>query len=235
MIDITGKRALIVSDIHYGIKNSLGSSRFLQFLDDLPECDILILLGDIFDLLFSSVENRFGINGPVLKRLSAMNIPVYFIPGNHDSWGSEVLEKYSIRECPRGLGLSQNGKRFFLHHGDGFNPSDIGYRALKGLLRQRFLVRLGSSLVSPSAILRSAMYVSRTSPLKGHSMQEVDAMAATAFQLAEKYHLHGIILGHSHFPELRVQKGVVYANSGDWIRNFSYLTLEKGLVELHFA
>ena len=47
---------------------------------------------------------------------------------------------------------------------------------------------------------------------------------AVAYARSRK--LDGIVIGHSHWPELELQPDdIVYANSGDWIDSCSYIVI----------
>jgi UDP-2,3-diacylglucosamine pyrophosphatase LpxH len=47
--------------------------------------------------------------------------------------------------------------------------------------------------------------------------------------LRERPELQLIVAGHAHYPELlEVEAGRFYANAGDWIHNFTYLSLPGG-------
>jgi len=63
--------------------------------------------------------------------------------------------------------------------------------------------------------------------LKLPSTSERDFKEA-AFARARKDGFDGVICGHTHMPELgKSPDGIIYANSGDWIRHFSALALNK--------
>ena len=58
-------------------------------------------------------------------------------PGNHDLWVSDYL----VKEC--GVTLIREahefmveGKRFYVHHGDGLGPGDFSYKILKKIFKQ---------------------------------------------------------------------------------------------------
>jgi UDP-2,3-diacylglucosamine pyrophosphatase LpxH len=83
-------RALAISDMHFGawtgdplLARRFSLSRLAPQLDDLDE---LILLGDVFDLLFSSVEYAFGQSEPFFNLLQRKmrGKRVVYLAGNHD-------------------------------------------------------------------------------------------------------------------------------------------------------
>jgi UDP-2,3-diacylglucosamine pyrophosphatase LpxH len=83
-------RALVISDTHFGAwtgRDLLSEERFLERLaPELEGIDELIFLGDLYDLLFGSVEEAFAA-GDGLIRLIAEKLPgkrLVFLAGNHD-------------------------------------------------------------------------------------------------------------------------------------------------------
>jgi hypothetical protein len=83
-------RALAVSDLHFGawtcdpvLARPFALARLEPQLEDLDE---LILLGDVFDFLFSSVEHAFAEADPFfeLVRRKMQGKRMVFLAGNHD-------------------------------------------------------------------------------------------------------------------------------------------------------
>lgn len=234
MIDLTNKKVLIVSDIHYGEKNKKGSELFLKFIKNYKDYDAMILNGDIFDFFYEPVENKYHLNKEILTIFKYLNKDIYFIPGNHDFWGKNILIKNGIHYYPYGFGVMQNGKRFFVHHGDGFNPKDIGYTILKGLTHSGLLFEIGKLIIPASFFYRYIRDVSRTDGFVSHSRKEVEYLEKTGIKIAKKYGYDGIITGHSHYPYIKKIGDLIYANSGDFLINFSYLVLENGEILLNY-
>jgi UDP-2,3-diacylglucosamine pyrophosphatase LpxH len=83
-------RALVISDTHFGawtgealLQHEVALDALAPHLDDVDE---LILLGDLFDFLFSSVVNAFAEAEPFFdlleERLHGKRL--VFLAGNHD-------------------------------------------------------------------------------------------------------------------------------------------------------
>lgn len=83
-------RALAISDMHFGAWTAEPLLQHRWALDalepHLEDIDELVLLGDVFDLLFSSVEHAFGQAEPffdlIQRKLQGKR--VVFLAGNHD-------------------------------------------------------------------------------------------------------------------------------------------------------
>ncbi|MCD6578711.1 metallophosphoesterase [bacterium] len=227
---MTDKRVLIVSDIHYGNKNIEGSKRFIDFLSTFHDYDYLILLGDIFDFLWDSVEKRYGENKKLLEKISSLNKSTIFIPGNHDYWGKNTIRAHGFIYKSGGVVIKQGSKRFFLHHGDGFNLADIGYTALQSFSHSKLVLNILNFLFPPSFFKYILPKISRTDVFRPHSEFEVNYLEKQSYTIAKKYGFNGVVLGHSHFPIIRKERNITYANSGDWLVHFSYLILENGKI-----
>ncbi len=234
MMDLTGKKVLIISDIHYGKKNIKGSKMFIEFLNSFQDYDIMILNGDVFDFLWDSVEKRYNENGKFLNELYTLGKPIVFIPGNHDYWGEKTIKRYGFIYKPAGFIMKQNGKKFFFHHGDGFNRFDIGYLALQSFSHSKFVINVLNLLFTPSFFKFILPKISRTDVFRPHSECEVNYLEKRSYIIAKKYGVDSVILGHSHFPIIHERNAIIYGNSGDWLVHFSYLTLLSGKLQLFY-
>jgi UDP-2,3-diacylglucosamine pyrophosphatase LpxH len=83
-------RALVISDTHFGawtghdvLRDPDALARLSPHLDDVDE---VIILGDLFDLLFACTEDAFLAAEPLLDLLreKLQGKRVVFVPGNHD-------------------------------------------------------------------------------------------------------------------------------------------------------
>jgi UDP-2,3-diacylglucosamine pyrophosphatase LpxH len=83
-------RALVISDTHFGTwtgRDLLREPDSLALLaPHLDDVDEVIILGDLYDLLFASVEDAVAAAEPLLRLLSGrlQGKRVVFLPGNHD-------------------------------------------------------------------------------------------------------------------------------------------------------
>lgn len=100
----TNTRFACFTDIHWGAKNNLTlhNQDNLDFIDWFVEqfktsdCNAIAFLGDWF-------ENRHAINIETseysyraLKKLNSLNVPVYFIVGNHDLYRRNTRDIHSV-------------------------------------------------------------------------------------------------------------------------------------------
>jgi UDP-2,3-diacylglucosamine pyrophosphatase LpxH len=82
-------RALVISDTHFGAwtgEDILREPETLALLAPYLDVDEVILLGDMFDFLFSSMQDAFDAAGPLLDLLrdKLQGKRFVFLAGNHD-------------------------------------------------------------------------------------------------------------------------------------------------------
>ncbi|MEQ1855951.1 MAG: UDP-2,3-diacylglucosamine diphosphatase [Longimicrobiales bacterium] len=232
------KPVLIASDAHLGGSSPEQERAFLTWLDVAGrEASHIVLNGDLFDFWF---EYRTGTTRghdsvlTVLRRIVDAGVPVTLMGGNHDWWGGAHLrDQVGVEFLQEPVVRDLAGRRTLLAHGDGLGRGDTGYRMLKRVLRSGVTRFLYGSL-PPAVGDGLARGVSRTGHqwdvyTEGH-MARSAALAAWAEQrLASDPELDLIVLGHTHVPLLReVAPGRWYANTGDWVKHRSFLTLMPG-------
>jgi UDP-2,3-diacylglucosamine pyrophosphatase LpxH len=52
-------------------------------------------------------------------------------------------------------------------------------------------------------------------------------MEQAAIKYAKEHTYDGVICGHYHTPTRRMEDGILYMNAGDWVSNFTALTMDK--------
>lgn len=133
----------MVSDAHYGDLRP----KLLPFLRDLAAGRLaatqLILLGDIFDLLFGPIELTRTRNREVITLIDqiAQRMEVLYLEGNHDFLLEGVfayVRTVPITEQP--LHVRFRNQDVWLSHGDHGGP--LGYRFYTFLIRSRLVMRL---------------------------------------------------------------------------------------------
>jgi UDP-2,3-diacylglucosamine hydrolase len=162
-------------------------------------------------------------------------IEVHYITGNHDFWLGDFLSREAGLVIHRDQHETvEQGKKLFLIHGDGLSPSDGGYRFLKKILRNRLNIWLYRKLPVDWGI-PLAKYVagksrSHTSGRTMKFLQDYEDYAAA--KLKEGY--DAVVIGHLHQPVRKEFEEGLYLNSGDFIKNFSYLRMENGEFSLEY-
>ncbi len=117
------------------------------------------------------------------------------------------------------------GKRFYLHHGDGLLKDDRGYKILKKILRSRFNIFL-FSLIHPDLSGKIASWSSKTSReyTSNRAYEENGMLDFALGKLSEGFQY--VIMGHNHNPVLHKDGGGLYVNLGDWIFKNTYAVFD---------
>ncbi len=229
---------VVLSDIHLGTYGC-HAKELLQYLKTIKP-KAVVLNGDIIDIWQFSKRYWPATHMMVVKHLIgliAKDVPVYFIPGNHD----EMLRKFkgfqmgSLKVTNK-LSLKINGSRAWIFHGDVFDVvmqhskwlaklGAIGYDTL--ILINRFVnfisEKMGRGKVSLSKKIKNSV--------KG-AVKFINNFEDTVCSIAADNEYKYVICGHIHHPEIKTvvtEKGtVIYMNSGDWIENLTSLEYNEG-------
>ncbi len=134
--------AWLIADAHYAHYNTA----LYEFLSKLTPEELppqLLLMGDIFDLLFGYAQNSIQPNRKMVDLLKqiARQCEVIYLEGNHD-FGLQPIFGGAVRSVPRSgqpLIASAAGRRIALHHGDVLQGT--GYELYTALIRNRFVDR----------------------------------------------------------------------------------------------
>ncbi|MEO8446148.1 MAG: UDP-2,3-diacylglucosamine diphosphatase [bacterium] len=229
------------SDVHLGLesieKERLKESKLIEFLSEASrDAKEIFIVGDLFDCWIEYkqvVPKGYFRLFTKISELTELGIKINYIAGNHDFWkGDFFREQFGIEICHTHIEREIHGKKFFIHHGDGFAHNDAGYRVLKKILRSRVSQKL-YSLIHPDIGIKIAKGTSETS--RNHTStkdySETDGMKEFATKKIEEGFDY-VIMGHRHTPQMSlIQKGH-YINLGDWIEHFTYGVFKDKTFEL---
>ena len=212
--------------------------RLISFLDGIREkAEVLYIVGDLFDFWFEyrkAVPNRYF---RILRKLSEIvdsGTRVVFIPGNHDVWAGQYLQKeigFDVKK--KHADELHQGLRFYIAHGDGMARGEGLYRIQKWIMENKINIWL-YKLLHPDLGIPLARWVSKLSKKRSQSKEpgwnSREYKDAAIKKLGEGYDV--VVLAHIHSPALEEMSGKQYLNTGDWIRNFSYGRLRDGHLTL---
>jgi len=233
--------AFFISDIHLGLeakeRESQKQQRVLSFLDHvLARGGTLFIVGDLFDAWFeyrTVIPKGFHRILTKLEDLTRKGIQVHYLVGNHDFGIRDFFrDELGVQTHFDPFDITLNGKKIYVHHGDGLAEKDAGYRILKKILRNPVNVSLYSWL-HPDIGLRLAQSSSKKSRdyTSTKDYGERDGMIHEATRKIEEG-FDIVIMGHRHKPEQRTIGSGVYINLGDWISYNTYAELGNGNIEL---
>jgi len=229
---------VVLSDIHLGTYGC-HARELLQYLKTIKP-KAVVLNGDIIDVWQFSKRYWPSTHMMVVKHLVgliAKDVPVYYIPGNHD----EMLRKFkgfhlgSLKIINK-LSLKINDSRVWIFHGDVFDVvmqhsrwlaklGAVGYDTLILINRMINWVseKMGRGKISLSKKVKNSV--------KG-AVKFINNFEDTVCEIAAENKYDYVICGHIHHPEIKevvTPKGTVtYLNSGDWIENLTALEYNEG-------
>jgi len=135
--------AVIIADAHY----SHLRPELLPFIKDIASKKIatpqLILMGDIFDALFGSIEYTYEQNEEMMQLIDSLSeeIEVVFLEGNHDFNLKKVFKNVTVlrlKEQP--LITTFHNYQVALAHGDFDAP--FGYQLYSSIIRNPVILNL---------------------------------------------------------------------------------------------
>lgn len=235
------------SDQHFGAPNSKKSFErekiFLEWLHIIDkDATALFLLGDLFDFWFeykTVVPKGFVRILGKLASMSDRGIPIYFFVGNHDLWMNDYFEKeLNIKIFHEPEVFNLNHKIFFIGHGDGKGPGDLGYKRMKKVFTNPFFQFLFRWL-HPDIGVRIAQHLSIKNKLISGSEdvkflgEDNEWLVQYAKRKLENQHCDYFVFGHRHLPlEIKLNEKSTYYNLGDWIQYYTYGVFDGEKFEL---
>lgn len=230
------QKVYFASDQHLGAPNEKDSlvreKIFVKWLDEIKaDCQVLFLLGDLFDFWFEYkqvVPKGFVRVLGKLAELADKGIKIYFFTGNHDLWMRDYLEKEIGMTVFRDRQyFNINGKKFFIAHGDGLGPGDKGYKRMKKVFTNP-IAQFFFYLLHPDFAVWLGINTSRKNKLISGDEdvkflgEENEWLVQYVKRKLESEFFDYFIFGHRHLPmEIPIQNSI-YMNLGDWVNYFTY-------------
>jgi UDP-2,3-diacylglucosamine hydrolase len=230
-----------ISDVHLGLGSreteKAKEDRLLQFLRSIrPTTERLFIVGDLFDFWFeyrTVIPKGFHRTLTALQDFTDHGIRVDYLLGNHDYWVDDFFkQEIGIDVLAKPYEVKLEGKRIFLHHGDGLAQHDLGYKLIKPVLRNRASI-FAYRWLHPDLGVKLARGSSRSSReyTSKKDFGEVEGMEAYASSLIAGG-ADVVVMGHRHQPLIKTIDKGVYVNLGDWISFSTYGKFALGKMTL---
>ena len=229
---------VILSDFHlgtYGCK----AEPLLQYLKTIKPKTV-VLNGDIIDIWQFSKRYWPTEHMLVVKQLIsyiARDIPVYYIPGNHDDMMRRFVGfRLGSLLITNKLSMKLDDSRIWIFHGDVFDVV---------MEKGRWLAKLGAvgygililinNVVNFVSLKMGYGKISFAKKIKNSvksAVKSINNFEDTVCTIAAENKYNYVAVGHIHTPEIRqvVTKAgpITYLNSGDWIENLTALEYNEG-------
>ena len=187
----------------------------------------LIIGGDFFDFWFEFGKKTPEIYKDVFKELTALRdagIDIHYVAGNHDYWNFGHFESTFLKSFYKDdLLIDDFGLKILVTHGDGLLKSDVGYRALKKVLRNRVFIFF-FKLLGEKIGYKIGNKVSHTSQGYNHFDNNVDEIMRDISEYAQQKWDEGVdivLVGHYHQKEIIVKDSKLLIFLGDWLKHYS--------------
>ena len=230
-------RIYFASDLHLGMQPADDSLRreklFVEWLEEIrSDARELWLLGDVFDYWFEYkkvVPRGFTRFLGTLASLSDDGVEIHLLPGNHDIWVFDYLTtEIKMQVHRKSLRREWNKHKFYLGHGDGLHPGDLGYKMLQGIFKNR-MVQWFYARIHPNGSMAFAQWWSKKSRKKHGALGsfmgvENEHQLQFARKELEKHpDIEYFVFGHRHIPyDIHIGDKSRVICLGDWIGNFTY-------------
>jgi UDP-2,3-diacylglucosamine hydrolase len=237
----SGTEVFFISDAHLGAepeaRETAREQRLHGFLTSIAgRASHLYIVGDLFDFWFeyrNAIPRRSFATLAVLRELRRVGVEVHYLNGNHDFWLGPFLSRdLDLTTHAGAVAATHQNRRIWLHHGDGLVGGDLGYRVLKRVIRHPVSIA-AYGLLHPDIGFPIAHWCSHASrrsrenrPLDPERLWREIALP----RFAEGF--DAVMIGHFHHTYERRDSGRVFFVLGDWMEQFTYVTLRGGEFQL---
>lgn len=221
--------ALIISDAHYSAQRPKLLELLQKILEGSVEASQLILMGDIFDLLFGPVAFTHTRNQEAVATINtiANKMTVLYLEGNHDfAIGNYFpdIKVIPLRDQP--LHVRFKDQNILLAHGD-FGSTFL-YRVYTAMIRSKVVLSLLGfidTLIGHRIIYALDRYLG-----KKDDCYEIEAFETLVKQRLESHNLleyDALIEGHFHQNRQFYYKNFYYVNLAAFACNERYFVVKS--------
>jgi UDP-2,3-diacylglucosamine hydrolase len=235
-------KVFFLSDIHLRDGNGPQANRLVSFLGSEPSPgDILVLGGDIFDLLVGDkrvFRERFAPVINAIKQAAARGAAVHYLEGNHDFHFASIFTGVpNLKVHFVDFDFSAHNRRIWVSHGDLIDSSDFGYRFLRWFTKNTlFKIFVGAmpdfviDLVGRFSSKKSREY--NHAPISDLAQERIRNMYVSFARAKVRTGTDHVLVGHSHLrDQVPIKDGPhlgEYVNLGFAGDRLLYGVLEQG-------
>lgn len=235
-------RVFFLSDLHLENSRSEQALRFHRFLaQELKSDDILVLGGDIFDLLVGNkavFRARYAECLDAIQAAAKRGVCIYYLEGNHDfHFAAMFAGEKNVQVRLNDFELSAHGHRIWVSHGDLIDPDDTGYRFLRAFTKNVFFE--GFVAAMPDKVVdfigRQSSGASRkytTSRVENEGTERLRRLYLGFARRKVQEGFQHVLVGHSHLrdqvPIVENGKRGEYVNLGFNGELLAYAVLDEG-------
>jgi len=214
---------IFISDLHLSTR-ACNHSDLRNFLANFY-APTMYLVGDCIDLWrLKTIESWPSAHTDILSdfiQLLQDGIDIKYIVGNHDEFLKNFVGTFSNISLMTKNIITIGDKRFLVTHGHQFD------------LAIRYFKWIGVWLTGVYDLFKDKgeSSFSMSEYLKNRN-DKVDKFEKLALEHVKEKGLDGIICGHTHKPNLFIKDDLIYANTGDFVTNSSFITQKDNILTL---
>lgn len=221
--------AILIADAHC----APWRTPFIDFLHALDSGEItapqLILMGDVFDMLYGPIPRTYGYNTEGLEILNRLSrrIEIFYLEGNHDFLMTDLLPNVEVvRREHQPLLMTYEGKNIALSHGD--SAMGWGYELYTALIRSPLVLGVLRTIDT----MGNGFIVSwLEKQMKGKShCRSIENFKELIERRLSSFHLESIdvlIEGHFHQNQTFEINGLQYINLAAFACNERYFSVQS--------
>ena len=237
LLEVHQERMLVISDLHLGNPYSLASEQLRDFLDwAITERYSLCINGDGLEILQASFTALAAHSMDIihhLRRFSDEGLGLYYIVGNHDITLEHLLNGWMGEHISPFLNVYSGDLRIRVEHGHLYDPFFVRSPRLYAMCT----TAMGPVLhVYPDVYRLWSWYQRFKESRRKASNPDVPGHGSSFHEAAEMLLSRGfdiVVFGHTHKPEVSsMDGGGVYINSGNWMREATFVQIDDGKVQL---
>ena len=230
-IDVDEERLVVISDLHLGNPYSLASGKLSSFIDYVIENGFsLCVNGDGLDILqsrFRALASQTIDVLAMIRRLAEHGSRVYYVVGNHDVALEQVLTTWLGDHLSPFLNVRCGDHRIRVEHGHVYDPF---YAASPRLYELAGTVAAPLLLGYPDVykLWTATTWARRRAQKVARHLDEGETPERTAAQMLVDRGFDIVVFGHTHQPERVDLVGGSYLNSGNWLRDSTFVEITHG-------
>ena len=239
--EVTEPFTYFIADLHLTENRPDITACFLSFLEnEAPKAQALYILGDLFEYWIGDDDDSEFLNEITtgLRKLSDMNVELYFIHGNRDFLlGEKYAHRCGMKILSEVEVINLYDQQIIIMHGDTLCTLDVDYQAFRKKSRSWWWQGIIKSL--PLFVRRKIAENYREKSAEATNQKSQEIMDVTPGEVVNCFNKHNariLIHGHTHRPathDLMVgnepaQRIVL----GDWYEQGSILKVQAKKIEL---
>lgn len=240
-----------ISDVHL---SSVHPERFQLFYNfchskEVSNSDIVILLGDIFDVMTGNKKQYYKKYSEYFKALSMLldqGKKLLVVEGNHDFHTEKIYSTYFLKNNPSNYHLYEHikldkileadGKKIYIGHGDILDYKNEAYKKWKKIYSSKFFKFLVCYFLPFWFIEFLGKRASMNSKKRSRNYFDPERYRTLYrdgfIELIKSYNVDIAITGHTHIEEHEVIEQKTLLNNGFFPTSKKFIHIDNGKTNL---